>query len=69
MATAQLRMHPAHLTTPVTALAYHDNEILLSGQGPYMKATLISTSEVLTCIHLGGDWKVHRIVLGMVMRH
>ncbi|KAG0053031.1 WD repeat-containing protein 6 [Gryganskiella cystojenkinii] len=66
MATDKLRMHPAHLTTPVTALAYHDNEILLSGQGPYMKATLISTSETLTCIHLGGDWKVHRIVLANV---
>ncbi|KAF9111680.1 WD repeat-containing protein 6 [Mortierella sp. AM989] len=63
MAEQMLRMHPVHLTTPVTALAYHDNEILLSGQGPYLKASLISTSETLCCIHLGGDWKVHRIVL------
>ncbi|KAF9433589.1 WD repeat-containing protein 6 [Entomortierella beljakovae] len=60
-----LRMHPVHLTTPVTALAYHNNEILLSGQGPYLKASLISTSKTLCCIHLGGDWKVHRIVLGI----
>lgn len=59
-----LRTRPVHLTTPVTALAYHDNEILISGQGPYLKATLLSTSDTLSCIHLGGDWKVHRIVLG-----
>ncbi|KAI9234467.1 MAG: WD40-repeat-containing domain protein [Podila humilis] len=58
-----LRTCPVHLTTPVTALAYHDNEILLSGQGPYLKVTLLSTSDTLSCIHMGGDWKVHRIVL------
>ncbi|KAI7826585.1 hypothetical protein BC939DRAFT_501763 [Gamsiella multidivaricata] len=68
MAEHLLRTHPAHLTTPVTALAYHDNEILLSGQGPYLKAMLILTSETLSCIHLGGDWKVHRIVLANVQR-
>ncbi|KAG0252009.1 WD repeat-containing protein 6 [Mortierella polycephala] len=62
----QQRTHPVHLTTPVTALVYHDNEILISGQGPYLKATLISSSETLSCIHLGGDWKVHRIVLANV---
>ncbi|KAG0348096.1 WD repeat-containing protein 6 [Podila humilis] len=66
MAGQPLRTHPVHLTTPVTALAYHDNEILLSGQGPYLKATLLSTSDTLACIHLGGDWKIHRIVLGIV---
>ncbi|KAI1320258.1 WD repeat-containing protein 6 [Mortierella claussenii] len=64
----QPRMHPVHLTTPVTALAYHDNEILLSGQGPYLKAMLISTSKNLSCIHLGNDWKVHRIVLANVQK-
>ncbi|KAF9311760.1 WD repeat-containing protein 6 [Podila horticola] len=63
-----LRTHPVHLTTPVTALAYHDNEILLSGQGPYLKASLLSTSDTLSCIHLGGDWKVHRIVLANIHR-
>ncbi|KAF8980771.1 WD repeat-containing protein 6 [Entomortierella lignicola] len=47
MAKHLLRTHPVHLTTPVTALVYHDNEILLSGQGPYLKASLISTSETL----------------------
>ncbi|KAG0085717.1 WD repeat-containing protein 6 [Podila epicladia] len=62
------RTRPVHLTTPVTALAYHDNEILLSGQGPYLKATLLSTSDTLSCIHLGGDWKVHRIVLANIHR-
>ncbi|KAF9168921.1 WD repeat-containing protein 6 [Mortierella sp. AD010] len=62
MAEHKVRTRPVHLTTPVTALAYHDDEILLSGQGPYLKASLISTSETLKCIHLGGDWKVHRIV-------
>ncbi|KAF9960846.1 WD repeat-containing protein 6 [Mortierella alpina] len=62
----QQRTHPVHLTTPVTALAYHDNEILLSGQGPYLKAMHVATSATLSCIHLGGDWKVHRIVLASV---
>ncbi|KAF9580427.1 WD repeat-containing protein 6 [Lunasporangiospora selenospora] len=60
------RIDHVHLTTPVTALAYHNNEILISGQGPYLKAMLISTSETLQCIHLGNDWKVHRIVLANV---
>ncbi|KAG0035673.1 WD repeat-containing protein 6 [Podila clonocystis] len=63
-----LRTRPVHLTTPVTALSYHDNDILLSGQGPYLKATLLSTSDTLSCIHLGGDWKVHRIVLANIHR-
>ncbi|KAF9930402.1 WD repeat-containing protein 6 [Linnemannia zychae] len=62
------RAQPVHLTTPVTALAYHDNDILLSGQGPYLKATLISTTETLECIHLGQDWKIHRIVMGNVQK-
>ncbi|KAG0202246.1 WD repeat-containing protein 6 [Mortierella sp. GBA30] len=64
----QQRTYPVHLTTPVTALVYHDNEILLSGQGPYLKAMHISTSETLSCIHLGSDWKVHRIVLANVQK-
>ncbi|KAF9420286.1 WD repeat-containing protein 6 [Podila epigama] len=50
-----LRTRPVHLTTPVTALSFHDNEILLSGQGPYLKASLLSTSETLACIHLGAN--------------
>ncbi|KAF9574985.1 WD repeat-containing protein 6 [Mortierella alpina] len=62
----QQRTHPVHLTTPVTALAYHDNEILLSGQGPYLKVMHVATSATLNCIHLGGDWKFHRIVLASV---
>ncbi|KAF9977384.1 WD repeat-containing protein 6 [Actinomortierella ambigua] len=57
-------MRPAHLSTPVTTLAFHHNDILLSGQGPYLKATNVATAASLACIHLGGDWKVHRIVLG-----
>ncbi|KAG0314338.1 WD repeat-containing protein 6 [Dissophora globulifera] len=62
------RMVPVHSTTPVTALAYHDADILLSGQGPYLKAIRVSTADTLACIHLGGDWKVHRIVLANVQR-
>ncbi|KAF9130462.1 WD repeat-containing protein 6 [Mortierella sp. 14UC] len=68
MDSVYTRAQPVHLTTPVTALAYHDNDILLSGQGPYLKATLISTAETLGCIHLGQDWKIHRIVMANVQK-
>ncbi|KAG9070558.1 WD repeat-containing protein 6 [Linnemannia hyalina] len=68
MDSVHRRAQPVHLTTPVTALAYHDNDILLSGQGPYLKTTLISTAETLGCIHLGQDWKIHRIVMANVQR-
>ncbi|KAG0212859.1 WD repeat-containing protein 6 [Mortierella sp. NVP41] len=68
MDSVHTRAQPVHLTTPVTALAYHDNDVLLSGQGPYLKATLISTSDTLGCTHLGEDWKIHRIVMANVQR-
>ncbi|KAG0227894.1 WD repeat-containing protein 6 [Actinomortierella wolfii] len=57
-------MRSVHLSTPVTALGFHQHDILLSGQGPYLKATNVATAESLACIHLGGDFKVHRILLG-----
>ncbi|KAF9330500.1 WD repeat-containing protein 6 [Linnemannia elongata] len=68
MDSVHRRAQVVHLTTPVTSLAYHDNDILLSGQGPYLKATLISTAETLRCIHLGQDWKIHRIVMANIQR-
>ncbi|CAJ0922544.1 9303_t:CDS:10 [Entrophospora sp. SA101] len=48
-------------TGPVTSLCFHNNEILLSGQGPYLKVFYVPTGELLINFEVLKYFRIHKI--------
>ncbi|CAI2164202.1 6485_t:CDS:10 [Funneliformis geosporum] len=47
---------------PVTSLCFHNDIILLSGQGPYLKAFYVPTGKLLFSYPIIEYWRIYRIV-------
>nr|CAG8472351.1 3127_t:CDS:10 [Entrophospora candida] len=63
-------------TGPVTSLCFHNNEILLSGQGPYLKVFYVPTGELLVNFEVLKYFRIHKIkpvkhtkkIIGLIQR-
>lgn len=49
---------------PVTSLCFHNDIILLSGQGPYFKVFYVPTGNLLYSQPIMEYWRIYRIVPG-----
>lgn len=56
-------------TGPVTSLCFHNNEILLSGQGPYLKIFYVLTGELLINFEVLKYFRIHKIKPGKQNRN
>ena len=51
-------------TGPVTSLCFHNNEILLAGQGPYLKIFYVPTGKLLVNLEVLKYFRIHKIKPG-----
>lgn len=49
---------------PITSLCFHNDIILLSGQGPYFKVFYVPTGNLLYSHPIMEYWRIYRIVPG-----
>ncbi|CAG8539255.1 557_t:CDS:10 [Ambispora gerdemannii] len=58
----QIEINKKLYAGPVTSLCFHNDKILLAGQGPYLKAFYVPTGDLLDSFLAFECFRVHRIV-------